>query len=302
MSNNVEDRLFAPEDTLDFFQSYAGPKKLLLNQGIHASAEIGGLLDIPGNYVWRHVRAWLDHWLKGVGETDQNTVHIEVRGKHGKRENFQEWPSARIAAVKYTMSPRGRWGLHGWLDAPKRASEEGADTITFGRGTGLHMGVPIIGEALQVFVDHRIVSHLWLASRSHAIWYKTPVARRTTICGTPKLNLDVTFNSPRWQLVAYLFSVDWKDDGTLISHGALSCWNCTANQRIIESIELRTLCEDVSGGIALGLSLFSELYQPASTDGKLSATFHCSDDVSLSLPILLAGEDELSRPSRTLII
>merc|ERR1712136_99384 len=65
-SNNMEDRLFHPQDTLDFFNSYSGPKRLLLNQGIHATAEIGGLVNFPGNHVWIEAKIWIAHYLKGA--------------------------------------------------------------------------------------------------------------------------------------------------------------------------------------------------------------------------------------------
>ena len=53
-----------PQDTLDFFNSYSGPKRLLLNQGIHATAEIGGLVNFPGNHVWIEAKIWIAHYSR----------------------------------------------------------------------------------------------------------------------------------------------------------------------------------------------------------------------------------------------
>lgn len=46
---------------LNFFKYYSGPKKLLLNQGMHATSELSGLLNIPNNYIWKRAKLWLDH-------------------------------------------------------------------------------------------------------------------------------------------------------------------------------------------------------------------------------------------------
>jgi len=306
LSSNLEDRLFEPQDMLDFFQTHPGPKKLLLNQGIHASAEMGGLMDIPFNHVWIEAKTWLDRWLKGAGEEekdDEVLVDVQLRSNRLVREKFAHWPSQRVAWLQYTMAPRGFLGLHGSLlplsassddlffaaSAATDVRRERQESISFARRTGIDAGIPIMGEVLQVYVDARITSNLFLASRSHAIWYYAPLGRQTRLCGTPELSLDITSSAAKWQIVAYLFSVDWKDQGTLISHGSTTCWNCTAGQRMRKQIELRTLCEDVHNGLGLALNLYSDLYQPANADSDLRVTFHYSDGFGLKLPEVLTG-------------
>lgn len=301
LSSNMEDRLFSPEDMFNFFERYPGPKKLLLNQGIHATAEIGGLADLPWNHIWNEAIEWLNHYLKGTAGLQLDVlVDVQLRSDKSVRDKFYEWPSKRIASLDFEMGPRGVLGLHGSLLPPAasaRAETGGRlvnESISFSRKSGFNAGFPIIGEALQVFVDSRIASNLLFASKQHAIWYYTPLARKTRICGTPVLSLDFTPSASTWQLVAYLWAVNWADEGTLISHGTVSCWNCTAGERITREIQLRTLCEDVSGGLGLGLDLFSELYQPANTDGNLKMTFHYSTAFGLKVPEVLIGSDTSS--------
>merc|ERR1711933_370254 len=100
LSNNLEDRLFEPEDMLNFFQAYSGPKKMLLNQGIHASAEMNSLFGMPDNYVWKEVQAWLDRWLKKQPPTNSSAnselVTVQVRSDMRIRERFTEWPSRHV--------------------------------------------------------------------------------------------------------------------------------------------------------------------------------------------------------------
>ena len=82
MSNNFLDRLFKPNDQLEFWLNLDGPKRLLLNQGMHAEAELLGVFDLP-NYVWHQARRWLDYWLKGVENGDAYTPSWSITKGEG---------------------------------------------------------------------------------------------------------------------------------------------------------------------------------------------------------------------------
>eukprot|EP00439_Symbiodinium_sp_Y106_P047857 s1761_g6.t1 len=289
ISNNFEDRLFYPEDAVALYEQYKGPKRLLLNQGVHASAEIGGLFGLPNNHVWLEVKKWLATYLKGEPGPSPPAVEMQLRSNRAVREQFDVWPSSRLQRSTLVPSPRGR-GFYGTLvpkgqEAPSTAFE----SISFGKMTGINGGLPVIGELMQVFVDHRITSNLLLSSRKHAIWFYKQVDTER-LCGTPLLNLDMTPSHSKWQVVAYLLGVSRLTKvGTLISHGSLTCWNCTAGQRGTYQITLRTLCEDLGGlgmgGIGLALNMYSALYEPANSEEALTVDFHYSENFSLEIPI-----------------
>jgi pimeloyl-ACP methyl ester carboxylesterase len=66
ISSNLEDEMFPPNATLDFFYGLKTPKKRMdINRGIHASAEGAGILGME-NIVWRKAHAWMDEHLKGI--------------------------------------------------------------------------------------------------------------------------------------------------------------------------------------------------------------------------------------------
>mmetsp|Transcript_57588 Transcript_57588/g.134963 ORF Transcript_57588/g.134963 Transcript_57588/m.134963 type:complete len:535 (+) Transcript_57588:54-1658(+) len=289
ISNNFEDRIFYPEDAVALFERYTGPKRLLLNQGVHASAETGGLIGLPNNHVWVEAKKWLATHLKGEPGPTPPAVEMQLRSNHAVREQFDVWPSSRLQSLGLVPCPRGL-GMFGSLGpAAAQASEEATERISFGRNTGISAGFPVLGELMQVFVDHRIKSDLLLSSRSHAIWYYKEVSSQR-LCGTPELSLDITPSQSHWQVVAYLLGVSRITKvGTLLSHGVLSCWNCTAGQRGTYKIQLRTLCEDVGGlgmgGLGLALNLYSALYQPASAQDSLTVDFHYSEKFMLSIPV-----------------
>jgi len=284
MSNNFEDRVFSPDDALNFLERYKGPKRLMLNQGIHASAEIPGLFGLK-NHVWIEAKKWLATYLKGEVLPAPPLLEMQLRSDKKEREQFDLWPSARIEYTTLVPSARGS-SAFGTLGG---SSHQEFETITFSKSTGISAGLPYVGEAMQVWVDHRIKSKLLKSSRQHAIWYYKEVSD-TRVCGTPKLTLDLTASHSKWQIVAYLFGVNRRTKvGTLISHGSVTCWNCTAGSRGTHHIDFRTLCEDLGGwgmgGLGLALNMFSELYQPANVEESLAMNLHYSTNFSLVVPI-----------------
>jgi len=295
ISNNFEDGLFGAHQMLDFFQAYTGPKKLLLNQGVHASAEMSGAFGDPWNYVWTQARAWFEHHLKGGPPPLEPDVVVdaEVRDGHGAREKFTAWPHERVSWEKYCPTPR-RWALHGGLErigdalAPKDVALP--ESISFGMDSGITAGIPVVGEAAKIYVDMPVMSNLRTASKKSAIWYYVPVEQTKRLCGAPEVTIDITSNSASWQVVAYLLSVDWRDMGKMMSYGSATCWNCPKATRITRLIHMHALCEDITGGLGLGFNLYSSLYGPANANETLEVTFHYSDNFTVSVPALMKSQ------------
>jgi len=277
ISNNFEDRIFRPNYQLDFYQQIQSPKMILLNQGIHATAELGGLLDLPNNFVWQKVGLWADYWLKGkqTGIMDEPSLQFQLRNDFSQRELFKTWPSPSVESRKFYLNYRGT----------KRQSSlttsspvfNASDTISYSTITGLSAGIPVIGELFQVYVDIPITAEMGLVSYEHAIIYNTePLTSKTRVCGTPNITLHTSNNKDKYQLVAYLYDVDaLLGIGTLISHGPWTKWNATASEVYTATIPMRSLCVDVPKGhhIALAFDLYSDLFYPVSTSG-LDVSFH----------------------------
>jgi len=117
------------------------------------------------------------------------------------------------------------------------------------------------------------------------------------LCGSPEVSIEVSSSASRWQVVAYLLTVDWKDVGSLISYGSATCWTCPIGERITRQIHMHALCEDVTDGLGLAFNLYSDLYYPANVESNLTVTFHYTANFTLSVPILAHGE-----PSHDMIV
>lgn len=71
VSHQHQDNLFHSTAELKMWQRLTGPKKIDLNQGTHASAEILGIngIYIKGTasaHIWGNALRWLDRYLKGI--------------------------------------------------------------------------------------------------------------------------------------------------------------------------------------------------------------------------------------------
>lgn len=66
------DDLFEPNQLLDYYEAYNGPKRIIMTNAGHA---IDGALGpvLAGKFVWNEARKWFDYWLKG----EQNGVMDE---------------------------------------------------------------------------------------------------------------------------------------------------------------------------------------------------------------------------------
>jgi hypothetical protein len=103
ISNNFEDEIFKPQDSLRFWEKLTGPKQLLLNQGIHASAELGGLIDFKDNFVWQQALLWMEYYLKGAGPkpVGSGTVTWQLRNNKTDRIVTSEWPSTNVTTQSF---------------------------------------------------------------------------------------------------------------------------------------------------------------------------------------------------------
>ena len=132
------------------------------------------------------------------------------------------------------------------------------NTISYDAYTGMSMGVPIIGELFQIYVDVPIISVLPLTPHQHTLVFMSqPLAEETRFCGTPNATLLTSANQEVYQVYAMLYDVDLFGIGVLLSHAPWTRWNATLNHQRVTRLNFRSLCVDVSKGhrLALGVAL-----------------------------------------------
>ncbi|MDC3961742.1 CocE/NonD family hydrolase [Polyangium jinanense] len=264
ISNNFGDELFKPNSSLKFYSLLTGPKRIDINQGIHASAEATGLLGLP-NYVWNNVHDWFDFWLKGVdnGITEKPPVAMELQSSN-QRVEFEDWPSASVSTKTLYLGPRGLIGDGALRNSPNTSTY--TNSIWSGADSIATTGIPILSAALDAHIDLEVSAWLPAASDVNSIVYETSsLSSPIKLRGVSTLDVWVSPSHSKTQLVAYLYDEDALGNGKLISHGVRTLHNAKPGQDVKLSIEFVTAGYDVPAGhrLALVLDTVDPLYQPA---------------------------------------
>ena len=297
LSNNMEDNLFHANFQLELWTKFTGPKRLMLNQGTHAEAELTGLLGLR-NQVWKDAIAWMKHFQKGGDKkiTEPPLVTMELGDRQlltPKHVEFKTWPTNEVETkVFYITEKVGKFG--GLSEtAPTSGS---TDTITMSRDVRMRGGLPIISPVLKPFIP--IKADLNKLQNGTEIAFKTaPFEHNTKICGAANItNLWVTPQNAtvkefgaRFQLFAYLYKYKQHEDATLMSHSPAGVWNASTDGTPYKFMDLqfRACCVEIEKGesVALGFNSHNLLYESANKD-KFSLTFDYVKGAHLSLPFV----------------
>lgn len=300
LSKNFQDDLFTPNSTMEMFRQLTGPKKLLINQGIHAQAELAGAALGVDNYVYDQAHRWFDYWLKGAANGIVNEPKVTMQVKFTQaREHFDTWPSSSVTDRVYQVGPRGeiRWdmGCFCWLgDAgtlqttPNTRSM--SDRIDNALDTTATSGpIPILsttGESIGIPVLNWLPSVLW----NQGVRYEGPkLSAAMKLRGIPKLQLRLKPSQAQAQAVAYLYDVDSLGNGTLITHGARTLHYATPGQTIDFPLELMATAYDVPAGhrVAVVIDTRDSLYShPSYGLLDMRFVFDPAKPATLTLPSL----------------
>ena len=286
ISNNFGDNLFQPNSMLEFYAKLTGPKKLDLNQGIHATAEITGILGLS-NLIWNNAHDWFDYWLKGIntGIMDKPEVSMELKFSN-QRETFESWPSNRVSDKTLYLKPRG-WFSNGSLKTSQNTSSKNTK-IYSGLGSGASAGIPLLSPIVESHLDLPVIKYINAISRTYGVVYESSrFYDGLKLRGAPRLDVWVTPSGSKAQIVCHLYDVDWWGYGKLITHGTVSMHNATPGQSVKKTCELVAAAYDLPDGhkLALALDTFDLLYDvPTLTPYSLTFNHSSSKQSTLSLP------------------
>lgn len=281
IGKNWQDDMFSPNSSLAMFSQLTGPKKLMLQPGIHASAEIPGALFDVDNVIWDQAHRWFDRWLKGRANGIENEPKVSLQPKfQGYRETLSTWPAPELRNLDYQITPRGavRWelsclcwrGITGDLQSGTR-STSGRDSIGNALDTTATTGpIPVLSPLVES-VGLPVVNHMATVLPAFGVRYEGPWLSQTLkLRGAPTLKLKAVPSQKRGMLVAYLYDVDLAGFGTLITHGARAVHAATPGQSQDFSFDMVATGYDVPAGHRLVLVFDTQdhLYGPPVRTGE----------------------------------
>lgn len=284
VANNYHDQLFPPKQMHRFFSALTGPKKFAINQGIHATAELPGLLGLSSR-VWDDAIRWFDYWFYGEdnGIMDEDAISLE---HDGKLEFHAELPDSRQTA-DIPMNPLNK------LARPSGSLMPGVTGIVPVNGSkdsGATTGVPIISSLVDAHTPLNIQKKIAFIEQKHAAVYQSEVLTRDLrLRGTPRLEAWVRPQNPNAQLMAYLYEVDWRGWGVLLTHGAMTIRRVSPGEPVQLDFDLNTLAADVKQGnrLVLAIDSFDPLYEPLAASSRSFDLLHGPElRTRLYLPIL----------------
>lgn len=301
ISKNMQDDMFISNSSLLMFSQLTGPKKFLLNPGVHAMTEIpGATLGLP-NYPMDQARRWLNRWLKDERNGIDTEPQVDLQRKLStQRETLSTWPAPELKTTRYHLAPRGsyRWdlgclcfkGAYGTLGtATSKAA--GTDTVNnFFDTTATTGPIPILsttGEGLNLPVINQMDTVAW----AHGVRYEGPRLSSTMkIRGIPKLNLRIKPSQSRGLLVGYLYDVDPLGFGTLITHGSRALHWAQPGAVVDFPLELVATAYDVPAGhhVVMVFDTTDHLYGPVVNLGEffsMGLVFSANRALTLDLPV-----------------
>jgi len=181
--------------------------------------------------------------------------------------------------------------------------------LAFGVQTGFHVGVPVVGPFIAAGWGNKIYSRVEdINTTAAGLWESEVLEAPLRLCGIPNATIHVTPSMKRFQLAAFLFSVDKKEglldlltfagrgvwergaDPAWAQPGEVSwTWQADADGGGPLTVRMPAICTDVPAGraIGLGLSLHHQTFQPANADVALRVALDCNGgDSVLELPVV----------------
>lgn len=300
VSKNWQDDMFSPNSTLAMYTQLTGPKKLLLQPGIHASAELPGATLGLANPVFDQVHRWMDRWLKGVrnGIDTEPQVNVQL-AFGGATETLSTWPAPELRSTTLTLGARGalRWdfgcfcwkGITGTLGSSTGAGA--TDAINSVLDTTASSGpIPILSPLMES-IGLPVIDQLVTVLPANGVRYEGAMLSSTLrLRGSPTLKLRATPSQSRGMLVAYLYDTDLIGFGTLVTHGARAVHWASPGATTDFSFDLNAIAYDVPAGhhLALVFDTADSLYGSPVDFGQvfsMALPFSGSSPMTMTLPV-----------------
>ncbi|WP_406690478.1 CocE/NonD family hydrolase [Saccharopolyspora sp. ID03-671] len=211
--------VFPPDQMVELYEDYTGPKRIDLIPGEHASAESGGLLGLPSE-TWDTALRWFDATVAGTDTSILGEDPVVLRARPGTHdpETYPDWRAAEGEPQHLFLGPGPDDGVIG--DAPRPGWRVEIDASRDTIATG---GVPLATYSFEALTGEPPRAWLPGIDREHgAVWTSPEFPDGLRVRGSVHLHLTVIPPGETGTIVAYLYDVDSTGTGRLINYLPLS--------------------------------------------------------------------------------
>lgn len=293
MVQGMNDDLFTSRQMVNFYEAYQGPKKLIMANGVHATAELPGVLYIP-SFIWNDTKDWFDYWLKGIdtGIMDRDEVSIYQTWEK-KQGNYDSWPVHNDTVTLYpahVYDKKGKTTKRGSLGFDPVSAQE--DTTL--KNTPLSMsatsGIFFLMPAMRSYLDAYIIGTNPMNFGKGSIAFESDALEDDlTVLGTPHIKLQTKTDKDIYQLNFFIYEVDKKGVAKMVIHQPYSGWRATPNKLNDVDIQMNILSHKFKAGnkIRLVVTTSDIVYVlPALKNFNADLFWGGNTDTKLELPIL----------------
>ncbi|MGW1492318.1 CocE/NonD family hydrolase [Streptomyces sp. NPDC002402] len=279
------DSIFNPSQITAFYQKLAGPKRIEMRPGDHATQEVSGLLGLD-NATWASALRWFDEHLKGSG-TSRPPVELEVRPT-GAHESYPSWQAVSSRTERLRLGRADAFGT-GPLGGGATVGTGWRTSVVGGLNSGADGGITELSGLLDQFIKLPPVVAVPLLPRwAAAVWQSKPYAATQHIRGVVRLHTTVTSSAPQGTVIGHLYDVNALGVGKLISHAPQSWTGRTPGRAFPLDISLFATAYDLPAGHRLALVLDTQdpLYGGRTPLGSKVSFGSPNDDPSeVALPL-----------------
>lgn len=281
IANAYGDSFFPPNQVVDLFNRLTGPRRLELAPGDHATVEGLGLVGLP-NQVWDSVYRWFDQHLAGkdTGISREGTVVLTPHGS-SRRESYANWARIAKRVERYGLDGRGSLTA-----APATGWRRGIRT---GLDTPANAGFFFLSNTIDQFVGTPPTVRMpGLSRRDAGVWQTGPLPAAKRLRGISRLRVTVTPSAANGTLIGYLYDVDAKGTGRLITHRPISFRDARPGAPVPIDLALSAAAYDIPAGHRIGIVLDTKdgLYLDDNRTGTtITFSSPTSRPATLELPV-----------------
>ncbi len=274
LENSYLDALFPPLQIRPFYEKLLGEKRMIVDEGIHASAAIPGLIGLPSD-LWDEVHDWMDHWL--IDRTHPIKTGLTFRTRTDSTD-FENYPPLNFRSKDFNV-----------LNLSSVDAGSGRSIIRFqgNRDSGATTGIPVISDSLDTYINVPVRKTIADINRKYAAVMQSPVlTRKLKVRGSPRLSFTLMPHDTPVTLVAYLYDVDTSGVGELVSFSVTSYQDPNFDTTQV-SFDLNVSAFTVPRGhrLAVALDTVDPLYAAATAEDYF-VSLAADPSLSIELPIL----------------
>jgi hypothetical protein len=214
LANSFDDEFFNPGQMKALFDQLTGPKLFYVDPGNHAISVIPGLAGFRCA-VWDYSQQWFDRWLLGIDNGPSAPSVVRFKTAKGV-EDLPRFPDPLPSVA---MKPLNTLVTSG----TDNDQAEGWIQIKGGRDSGATSGHFAVIGTLEALFRRPVRKKISEIDRNFAAVFESPGAPTPIrIRGVPALDVVLGPHQTPVELVAYLYSVDEKGQGTLLGYNAVT--------------------------------------------------------------------------------